>query len=262
MGTRRDWTDAHTLLCETCGYLVETLPPEGACPECGRAIRDSAPGARPGSAWQRRPGVRSWAATGWGVLIRPSRVFETISIGVSTDRWLLVTNLAVAGVVVAALPTARLVAGRDPVVAWVTKGGVFAGESRHWMMALAALATFLVVFALLLLLTWIEAVGVRFFGGRRGWRVTRGVAWSVCSHASYGWVVAAALLVLGWGLIDLDFMFAQAMRRVSVRSGVGDWMVLPALLGFFAGMLLFECRVYQGMRVCRYANTRRARTAA
>src|SRR5688572_22403275 len=71
VGKARDWTDQYTLLCEGCGYPLETIPQEGSCPECGRLIKSSLASARTGSAWQRRPGIGSWFATAWRVLARP-----------------------------------------------------------------------------------------------------------------------------------------------------------------------------------------------
>jgi hypothetical protein len=152
---------------------------------------------------------------------------------------------------------ARLMTGRHWGLPWVPKIGVYAGEWRVLASLALGVGTIAITAGVLWLLTWIEVAGVRFFHARRGWRVTRAVAWSVCAHASIGWVVGAALLVLGWGLIDLDFWLARSLRTMTVRPRVGDWAAVPAGAGFFAGMMLFEYRVYQGMRVCRFANRRR-----
>jgi hypothetical protein len=35
-------------------------------------------------------------------------------------------------------------------------------------------------------------------------------------------------------------------------------MALPPVLGFFVGMMIFEYRVYQGVRACRFANSKRS----
>jgi hypothetical protein len=189
------------------------------------------------------------------VLFRPRRLFRGIDIGDHRGRSLLVVNLAVAGVIVAAAPSLRVLMGRDAIVPWVARGGVFRGEQWAWVLALVALVVAAASFLLLLLMTWTEAAGSRFVGARRGGNISRGVAWSVCAHASYGWIVAALLLVAGWGLIDLDYVIARRALTTTVRSRVGDWMLLPPLLGFVIGMVLFEYRVYQGLRACRVPTT-------
>lgn len=249
-----DWTDEYTLLCEACGYVLAELPADGDCPECGRAIATSMPGARIGSPWQRRPGIAAWCATAWTALVHPRRLHQQLRIGSPADRSLLLTNFLVAGSVTAALPTYRLLAGSHPVVAWAPKAGVYAGEYRHVITALVATGTVGVVFIFLWLLTWIEASGVRFFGSRRGWRTTRLVARSVTSHASFGWVLAMVLFTLGWATIDLDLFLARRGQQPTLRSRYGDLLALAPVVGFFIGMLLFELRVFQGMRACRFAN--------
>ena len=52
------------------------------------------------------------------------------------------------------------------------------------------------VAVLLLGLTTLETLGLRTFGRQRGWRVTRNVAWTVCAHASFGWVAGGLLGML------------------------------------------------------------------
>jgi predicted RNA-binding Zn-ribbon protein involved in translation (DUF1610 family) len=258
VGKSRDWTDDHTLLCESCGYVLESLATSGACPECGRPIATSLPEVRSGTAWQRGRSPGAWASTAWGVLMAPRRVFGVMDAGKPGAPTLISVNLLLAGLFMAIMPTARLLAGRDPVVAWAPKSGVLAGDARHWMTFLISLSIVLVTFVGLWTLTWIEIAGVRFFHTRRGWRITRRLAWNVCAHATVGWVVSGALIALGWGLIDLDIMLTSSARPVTVRSRVGDWMALPPVLGFFVGMMIFEYRVYQGVRACRFANSKRS----
>jgi hypothetical protein len=161
-------------------------------------------------------------------------------------------NVAVCAVVIAALPVGRLLGGRHWMVPWAPKGGDFVGPSGAWWTLAVGLGTCAAVAGVLLLLTWIETAGVRFF---HGGRVTRDVAWSVCAHATYGWVVGAVLVTLGWGLIDLDIAIARAVRVPRLGARLGDWVAVPPVAGFFIGMMVFEYRVYQGIRICRYANT-------
>lgn len=257
MGKQRDWADDYTLLCEQCGYPLESLPPDGACPECGKPIRDSLPAARTGSAWQRRPGPRAWLAAGWALLIRPAPLFSRINVGPGSTRWLTRINMCLSGALAAIVPLARTLAGRHWFVPWAPRTSDIPGAAPAWYSLWIVLCIWAAVAALLSLLTWVETLGVRFFNNRRGWRVSRALAWSVCAHASYGWVVGSALLALGWALLDVDIAVARAMNATPLRIRLGDWMALPPALGFFAGMMLFEYRVYQGVRLCRFANTER-----
>jgi hypothetical protein len=143
------------------------------------------------------------------------------------------------------------------MVPWAPKAGGFVGDSYIWWTLAVASGAWAVVTGALWILTWIETVGVRFFHSRRGWRATRDVAWSVCAHATFGWVLGALLIVLGWGLIDVDIYAARALHTTRVGSRVGDWQAVPPVIGFLIGMMVFELRVYQGMRACRFANTPR-----
>lgn len=257
MSKARDWTDQYTLLCEECGYPLESIPAAGACPECGKPIKSSLPSARTGSAWQRKPGVRSWFTTGWNVLTRSGKLFETLGIDLKPSRRLVAVNILLCGAIVASLPTGRLLAGRHWMVPWAPKAGDFVGDSYIWWTLAVTFATWGVVSAILLFLTWVETVGVKFFHTRRGWRATKAVVWSVCAHATYGWIIGALLVVVGWGLIDIDIAVSRLARTTRVGSRFGDWQAVPPAIGFFIGMMIFEFRVYQGMRACRFANTQR-----
>jgi hypothetical protein len=62
------------LLCETCGYILNGLPPDGNCPECGTPVDQSTgPDTRQPSAWERD---RSFFATTAEVIFRPTRFFR------------------------------------------------------------------------------------------------------------------------------------------------------------------------------------------
>ena len=97
--------------CEACGYVLDGLEEEACCPECGRGVRLSLPGARPGTPWQRAPGLFSLVRTDVGVLLRPGRTFAEIRMQARGWRGLLAANLMVASFLVV-----------DP---WV---GVFIGD--------------------------------------------------------------------------------------------------------------------------------------
>lgn len=102
-------------------------------------------------------------------------------------------------------------------------------------------------------LSLLEMVGIRFFGRRRGWRITHEVALTVCAHASYGWLISAvALTVTTWlaieTLLPLSNRWAYPLG-LEVRSEI-IWIVAS----YFPGLIVFETLVYFGFVRMRYAN--------
>jgi len=77
------------LLCENCGYLLNGLPPEGNCPECGIPIAasttDSGRTLPDWEAGQDDP-VRRFQATLWKVVASPHAFFRTLSVRGDEDR--------------------------------------------------------------------------------------------------------------------------------------------------------------------------------
>lgn len=102
----------------------------------------------------------------------------------------------------------------------------------------------------LAVLTLIEYAGVQFFGGRSRWRITSTVAWTVCAHATVGWVVGAGCCFLAF--IAFTWRWHGEFRSI---PGWMEWSVdLGPVAGLALGLLLFETLVYLGIRRCRFAN--------
>ncbi len=241
------------LLCETCGYSVEELPPDNPCPECGRPIESSDPRHRSGSPWQSRPSVLSWLTTNSLMLWRPGPVLDRLRVTESRSG-LLVVNVLLAGLFIAIIWTGVLIG--DPARTARNAPGLL-----RWLAFAASLsAQTLLVAALLWSLTAIEAAGVRFFGRRRGWRITWPIAWQACSHASVGWLIAVVLSVashIAWLNITYFGLSGWMQRRA------GDYVQIGVVFaGFFGGLLIFEVLAYRGVRRCRYANIPAARLAS
>lgn len=213
------------LLCESCGYALVGLEPSGACPECGRPIRESLPAHRVGSDFQRAPGVRSFVTTSICALTRPGALYERVRI----DR-----------------PRVRGFAEGHAALAAL---GYTSGVS----LAANAPAVLLWPFVMLLIaiLSQVEVIGLRIVGRRRAWRVTGPVAWTVVLHAMTGWTVGGVLATLG-GLLS----WARVDPAWQVR--VGGWDVPAAGIapatGAFVGLLCFETLTYIGVWRCRFAN--------
>lgn len=256
---------AQSLLCESCGYALGGLGSDGQCPECGVSVAASLPAQRPGSPWQIARGLSAWSDTLQLLLAEPAGLFRLVKISAPASQSLLHANLIAAATIATLAGMGR---------AWmVILGG--AGDLLLWRqtLPLAAVAAWPLVYGGLYLATYVETRGLRFFGSRRGWRVTPDVAWTVCSHASYGWIAAAGL----FGVV----LVGQPLSGIATPQPVFDFLDnLDALLGLNArlyrwvgrlampalastlGLLLFSIWVYVGVRICRYANTPESTPAA
>jgi hypothetical protein len=76
------------LLCERCGYVLNNLPIDSRCPECGSLIAESSPTLRVPAPWEQtqRPSWRGFWQTTSQVIFSPSRFFRSLAIHVPADR--------------------------------------------------------------------------------------------------------------------------------------------------------------------------------
>lgn len=252
--------DDYSPLCEDCGYDLAGLHASGSCPECGRAIARSLPAARTGSAWQQRPGFFAWVRTFWRVLRHPTEEFARTRIDLRV-KGLLAVNLII-GATLAAAPWAGVT-----TIERALRVGFFDVEPSFMGPVLVGLLVTVevgLVAFVLLALTWVECLGIRFFTRRRGWRLTRAGAWQVCAHASFGWIFCGTLAML-----FLAAMFS-ILRLYGVAPG-GTLDLAPTLpirldwyqvigvggpaLAYFVGLIIFETLVYKGVNACKFAAT-------
>jgi len=262
-GPGRTRRDEYELLCERCGYSVEGLPTEGKCPECGRAVVLSLPGARAGSPWQQQPGVRAWVRTVAGTVRRPWAMVREVRIEEERAESLQMTNILAAAALCTVGPAAIYLG--YALLQWAA--GVWAPESRLFvglpigvsallMIALPLLGCGFVA-VVLLGLTAIEAWGIRLFGRVHKTRITPAVALVLTAHATAGWVLGGVLVMVGFG-VGLGLYEIAMHRNVGVFRG--PMMLAPIwlpMLGGFLGLLMFESVVYLGVRACRFANRER-----
>lgn len=262
----------HTLLCESCGYLLEGLidnpadpAPPGNCPECGRAIATSLPTHREGSDWQKfrahanfqlRYAVTAWLRTGWSVLRHPKQTFDRIRIEPRTGRVLLAINLLIAGGIFV-----------DPLVGTLAGDPSRGGHGHSLLVHLAIKAAVWLILATLaaaglFALTTLEVFGIRFISRQRGWRLTPQAAWQIVSHASYGWLLFTTLPVLALALLySILVLFNIAPNGTfSLAPVYPDPISWPAVIqgglvigGGLIGLFIFESLVYIGVRRCKFA---------
>ncbi|MBY0260968.1 MAG: hypothetical protein K2Q20_01400 [Phycisphaerales bacterium] len=237
------------LLCERCGYVLDGLDDDVACPECGKAIRESMPRRRVGTPWQQRRGFDDWVLTVWLVMRHPRGVWERVQVRSETWWRVRAFNLVSINCLVAAMVPGALT--------------MVLGPPGHDQGAAAALVLLgpILFFPILWGATWMEVRGIRFFGKQRGWRVDKDVAWAVCSHASCAWWVAGVGVYVAMRLHEwldplIDKLLATPLGALLPVNPLvpAVWWLGKAAIGFVAGMLVFESIVYFGVRSMRFAN--------
>jgi hypothetical protein len=232
-------TDApEHVLCENCGYAVGGIDTSLACPECGSPVAGSLPERRRGSPWQRsglageRRAAAAWSATLIAFVRRPSTFWRDVRITRRRAVQLLMLNCTIAA------------AGATLVLA---------GEWNGRATPTSYIAAFFVVSMLMLLaLSSVEYTGVRFFGRRRGWRITRVSALVIIAHASFAWLIAGfGMALAGHVARRLPFLWDGRLTL-----GLPDiaWFAIIAGAPVILGMVLFSTLSGLGFHALRYAN--------
>ncbi len=224
--------DPKALLCESCGYPLVGLEPDGACPECGTDVEASLPQRRPGSAWQRRE-FGGWLTTIADFAGHPREGFRRMVIESERSLSLIYASTGVAALLAS-----------TPVIAIQSLAWFFGGRGAGLGLTAATIGG---LWLLMLAAVGIEALGIRAFARRHGWRVTRVVATAVVAHACVGWVAGG--VVVGGGV------FVALLTGFISQSSIAGAIGLAGLgAGALIGLLWFEILVYVGVRQCRFAN--------
>ena len=243
------------MLCERCGYVVEGLPEDGPCPECGRPIADSLPERRTGTPWQRRSGVGAALATGLLVATQPKRTLDVMRVRPPAIGGLLA---------VSAFPIAWL-CGAGVVLLLELERALPGGGATSWSagsalgawaisLALGVMLTPIVV-ALLWMLTWVEARGLVIFAVQHSFRVHPRLAYTITRHGAFGWLLcgAGALMALPLALASQ----ADWRQAHGEPSGFLVGLALAGAVVAFVGFLGFELFAWLGLRRCKFANSHR-----
>ncbi|MEM9082234.1 MAG: hypothetical protein AAGB34_01465 [Planctomycetota bacterium] len=238
--TRRRFGEVH---CEQCGYPLEGIHRAAACPECGFAIEESHPEHRIGTNFQRRLDPVAWLQTALISLLRPSRVWRVARIDARLSAAFGLATIAVAaGVYACTFGTSGRLGSSFWVVSWTI--------------------SFAVTVAALVLLTLIEAGGLRFFGRRKGFPVSGAHAITMTSLATGGWLVGAMISGIGWRVAQTMPATALIEAGPNTPAFIRDnfppsayyaetWILV---LGWLIGFALFEIWSYRAFLALKYAN--------
>ena len=239
--TKRSGTErvpgAEVLLCERCGYVLDGTPGDGACGECGKPVAESVSERRVGSVWQREPRLGSWVLLCMQMHRDPRAAWAVLGVRQYDGR------AAELGCAVACVPVLAA------TLMWSWKRGASLSETLIGL-GIAGFFTWLGLY----FMTWIESRGVAFFSKRRGWRVPPSLAWAISSHAASTWWVATLTLSLGLWQANRIENWVNKVIPASMQMFTATTGLIVPLGAFAAGMLVFETRVYQGVRACRFAN--------
>jgi hypothetical protein len=224
-------------------------------------IARSLPQARPGSAWQRGPGVGAWVRTLGGTLLHPRSSMRRVRIEARRSRSLCRVNAVVgaglATVVPAGAYLVQMARDEAPYQADELPWPMGASALRVVALAGSAVGVWVGLSLVVLGLTAVEARGIRLYGRVHRSRVTPTVAAAVTGHATAGWVLGGALVGFGFVAGLVTYEAAMHGNVGVVRGAMLLGPILVPVLGGVVGLLAFETLTYLGVRRCRFANRAR-----
>ncbi len=238
----RHIAEENQVLCETCGYILEGLPEEGNCPECGHAVVESTdPSMRRPPRWETHPGPASFLATSAHALFRPSHFFRHLETRRRTRLSLLFAMiwLAVASLLLSyasIVHFVRLVPPAGP------------GALLELMAKALPIAGFPVIFLAILLVSHIAARLTAWEAAYRGYRLPLAVVQRGLQYHSVHLLPASVLV---WGTI---YGYEQLLLKgnVAAMSQVTYLWVLSAEVVACAAYLFFT--YWAAMRNILFAN--------
>ena len=200
--------DETDLLCEGCGYLLNGLPTESNCPECGKPISQSIGIHRRASDFEQAPSRVSFIATTRRVIFAPTAFFRELSTRSQTPlaKSFARVHMLIASVLFAAAATGHLF--------WIL--GTFrflAGELVSWvlvgMLGIGIPAVYVILTLLTRLAAWLSAIEGRYWGMRLPHAVVRR---GLQFHSAHYLPVGLLAVVIVWG-----YRILVATRLVGYR---------------------------------------------
>ncbi len=245
--SKTEWKDQYTLLCESCGYILEGLDQSLPCPECAKPITESLPERRVGTHIQCQDASLNSLKTWWMTFRHPLKTLDIMRFNLNDHEGIALINITLSTTV--------------PVLALFVCSAFISSED----IAIALIAIFLLLpmlWATLMFLTAVEAMGLRFLGSRKGFRVTHSISNNIVAHGSVGWVIGGLGSSIGILFIFAPYIITVRIFDMHERTrhnqflrdleSTGIWLIpISILLGF----LFFEIFAYKGLRRCKYANT-------
>jgi hypothetical protein len=236
------------VLCEGCGYDISSLDAGGACPECGRPLRQSLPEHRAGSPWQKSG---AWFATLVLCVRSPRRLFEVIRLEERSSRALARRNNLEAGLIILG---GALIA---VLWNWIDTGRMTGGVQFRAGATITIINPLGIAWAVFALLPVMVTVVGRFAGPGLyqrlyGWPVSRTCYVAVDGHASFAWIVFAITIApvaiverpaLRWAAHEGNLALAEFFHAVGL-----------AVCGLAVAYVVYLQDL--GFRTCRYASNR------
>ena len=227
--------EEHQPLCETCGYILEGLPADANCPECGHPVRESVdPETRRPPLWERAPGPVSFLITSAHALFRPSHFYRHLETRRQTRAalafallWLCVCSALLA---VTALGHAR----------WMeTRGGGWAATPvPQWAIVIYAILKVFIIPAIMLFLvalTRLASYLTAWEAAYRGLRLPRRVVQRALDYHSVHLLpvcLLALVTVAGYQLLLGSRVLSNAADVTYLWTICGEVVVCAAYLFF------------------------------
>jgi hypothetical protein len=225
---RTDPPAATDVLCEQCGYTLNGLPPDAACPECGLPVVASTTASlRRTPQWE--VGGRGAASTVWRVLWSPRQFFRTLDVRDSNRRSRGFSFLF--------LGIASFISAQTTALHYLLMTGI--GAAPEWLPGMA-----LAIPLLLLVTAVLAAVEGRWWGYRLTTPVTRRAMQYLTPHVALA-VNLPYLVVLGF------LMALAASRDFAIYTAHYLFALSGAVI--VAAVYLFRIFMY-AMRGIAFAN--------
>lgn len=237
------WKDQYTLLCNRCGYIIESLYADSNCPECGHPIEKSIPTDRAGTPWQLHQQSMIALIKTWFMTIgKPGKVIDTMKFDHENGKSMAAHTPLVA--VVLALISIVPMAYFDGIgtVAFLVIGGGLIGLV-FWFMAC--------------LYSRIAVTRLTRSARKKNYKFDLGLSWSVAGHASSYWIwIPFGLSMALWTLLLNHY--AGQNNWIDPYSKTSSLIDFTGLLILTASapisISMFELFLWKASRRLRYTN--------